>query len=232
MKTLGIIGGLSPQSTIKYYEWLNAAAEEALGADHSAPLVVASVDFGLFSRLKRDGDWDTQAKMLVEAAQGLERAGAQGILLASNTMHRVAGDIETSISIPFLHIADLTAEAIRRDGLTKVGFLGTRYSMESDFYLGRLRSRGVEALVPNAEQRDRIHQVIFQELVRGKVTPRARLDFLRVIDDLAENGAEGVTLGCTEITLLVGQADTSVHVYDTARLHVQGAAHFACSTPS
>lgn len=229
MKTIGIIGGLSPESTVKYYEWLNAGVRARLGGHHSAKIILTSVDFGEFVALKDKGDWDTQGKLLSQEAQALERAGADFIIIATNTMHKMADQIEAAISIPFLHLADATASEISAFGIKTIGLLGTKYTMEMGFYKDRLVRHGLTPLVPDEAGREVVNHVIYDELCNGIVRDESRAAYRNVMDDLVRQGAQGVILGCTEITLLVGQKDASVPVFDTTRIHVEKALELAFS---
>lgn len=227
MKTIGIIGGLSPESTMSYYQWLNDGVRAKLGGHHSAKIKMASVDFGEFVALKEKGDWDTQGAMLCEEAKALERAGADFIILATNTMHKMADQIEAALNIPFLHLADATARVIKAQGVKTVGLLGTKYTMTLDFYKGRLEEHGVQALVPDPIGIDVVNTVIYDELCHGKVLSASKTAYQDVIFDLQSRGAEGVILGCTEITLLIQQADVAIPVFDTTRIHVEEALRLA-----
>lgn len=223
MKTVGLIGGMSWESTQTYYRLLNQAVRERLGGLHSAKLILFSVDFADIEVLQRTGQWQRAAEMLAEAAKALENAGADFVLICTNTMHKVAPEVEQAIGIPLLHIMDATASAINADGIDCVGLLGTRFTMEQPFCSERLEANGIRVLTPSEAQRKRIHQVIFDELCQGVVSETARTDFLQIISELAEQGAQAVILGCTEIGLLIGPHDTSVSLYDTTQLHVDGA---------
>lgn len=224
MKTIGIIGGMSWESTVTYYKQLNQGIKSALGGLHSAKVVLNSVDFAEIEALQRSGDWQANADILCQAAQFLERAGAEFVLIATNTMHKVAQQVEESISIPLLHIADATGEVLTEQGITKIGLLGTAYTMDQGFYKQRLTDKyGIEVVVPNGVQRQLVHTVIYDELCQGQISQRSKDDFLTIIDDLYADGAQGVILGCTEIGLLVEQADTRVPLFDTVMIHVEAA---------
>ncbi len=230
MKTIGLIGGMSWESSAEYYRLINTMIKERLGGFHSAKCVMISVDFAEIETLQREDRWAESAQMLIAAAQGLERAGADLIVLCTNTMHKVADDIQTSIHIPFLHIADATAEQIKAQGLTTVGLLGTRFTMEQDFYVGRLTQRfGLRVLIPDAAEREMIHRVIYDELVLGDVRVSSKAQYLAVIDRLIAHGAQGIILGCTEIDLLIQADDCRVPVFDTTHLHAQAAVELALS---
>jgi len=230
MKTIGLIGGMSWESSAEYYRLINTLVKENLGGFHSAKCVMISVDFAEIESLQREGRWAESAQLLIAAAQGLERAGADLVLLCTNTMHKVADDIQASIHIPFLHIADATAERIKTQDLTTVGLLGTKFTMEEDFYAGRLTQRfSLQVLIPDAADRDMIHRVIYDELCLGHITATSKAQYLAVIDRLISHGAQGIILGCTEIGLLIHAEDCRVPVFDTTRLHAQAAVELALS---
>lgn len=232
MKTIGLIGGMSWESTLPYYRRINQQVAERLGGLHSACVILHSVDFFEVERLQAAGDWDRAGEMLAEIARGLERAGADLLVLCTNTMHIVADRIDAATRIPLLHIADATAEAVAAAGMTTIGLLGTRFTMEQDFYRGRLeRKHGLRVLVPPASDRETVHRVIFEELCRGSLLPRSRSEYTRIISDLAANGAEGVVLGCTEIGLLVQPEDVGVGLFDTAAIHADAAVAWALAEP-
>jgi len=228
MKRLGLLGGMSWESTSEYYRLINQAVRARRGGLLSADCLVRSLDFAPIAELMAGGRWDEIAALLAAEARGLERAGAGILLITSNTVHKVAAAVEAAIGIPFLHIADPTAEAIRAAGLRRVGLLATAYTMEQDFYLGRLRDRhGLEVLVPEAADRRRVHAIIFDELCVGVLDDGSRDLFRRVIAGLAARGAQGIILGCTEIGLLISAADSPVPLFDTARLHAERAVELA-----
>lgn len=227
MKTIGIIGGMSWESTQTYYRLINQKVREQLGGLHSAKLILYSVDFGEIEPLQHAGDWAGTADILTEAAQALETAGADFIVLATNTMHKVAPEIELAVNIPLLHIADATAAALEADNIKTVGLLGTKFTMEQDFYRDRLESHGICVVVPELRERNRIHEVIFKELCLGKAEPQSKADYLKIINKLAEYGADAIILGCTEIGLLISQADTPVKLFDTTEIHADQAIKFA-----
>lgn len=226
MKTVGIVGGLSPESTLLYYRGLNAAVQARLGGHHNARILLNSLDFGEFVALKERGDWETQGRLIVDAALRLERAGADFVLLATNTMHRFADDLRARLTIPFLHLADATAQRIRAFGLNRVALLGTAYTMEQDFYKKRLSAHGIEPMVPNPQKRAEIHRIIYDELCHGIVKNESRETYQAIISDLVREGAQGVILGCTEITMLIGPQDVSCPVFDTTQIHIEAAAQF------
>lgn len=228
MKTIGLLGGMSWESTIPYYRQINQHIKQQLGGLHSAKIILYSVDFADIEALQRSGDWDRAGELLAEAAVKLQAAGADCLVLCTNTMHKVAAVIETAVTIPLLHIAAATAEAILQAGLSKVALLGTRFTMEQDFYKKRLtESYGLEVLVPDEESRALVHQVIYQELCLGLVKPDSRLQYQQIMADLVVQGAEAIILGCTEIALLVSAEDCAVPLFDTTFLHAQKAADYA-----
>ena len=228
MKTIGLIGGMSWESTVPYYRIINETVRERLGGFHSAKTVLYSVDFHEIEQLQSSGAWDESGRMLAQAARSLEAAGADFIVLCTNTMHKVADAIESAVSIPLFHIADPTAQEIKKNGLTKVGLLGTRFTMEQDFYRGRLRGRHhLDVLIPDEADRDVLHRVIYEELVLGLVRDASRAEYRRIIQRLVDQGAQGVILGCTEISMLVGPSDSPVPLFDTTRLHARKAAEYA-----
>lgn len=226
MKTLGIIGGMSPESTATYYTEINRLINQAKGGNYSAPILLDSLNFDTIVQCQKRGDWQQAGQILAYSAKRLEQMGADAILLATNTMHKNAPDIKQAISIPFLHILDGTAAAIKAKGLNKIGVLGTAFTMQDPFYRDGLYERGIEAIMPDLESQQRIHQIIFEELCVGKILPQSKAFYLDVIDQLAEKGTEGVILGCTEIGLLVQQADHCLPFFDTAQIHSQMAAEF------
>ena len=228
MKTIGLIGGMSWESTVPYYRIINETVRDRLGGLHSAKLVLLSVDFYEVERLQSTGDWAGVGRMLAQAGRSLELAGADFLVLCTNTKHKVASTIEKSVTIPLLHITDPTAAEIKRSGFTKVGLLGTRFTMEQDFYRSRLQSHyGISVLVPEKKDREIIHRVIFEELCLGKVVDASRIQFRRVIEDLVDCGAEAIILGCTEISTLVQRSDSSVPLFDTTSIHACKAAEWA-----
>ena len=225
VKTIGLIGGMSWESTVLYYQILNRTVAERMGGLHSAKVLLASVDFDEIEKLQHAGRWDEAGEVLAREARRLEQAGANFLVICTNTMHRVAPQIEGAISIPLLHIADPTAAAIRRAGVKVVGLLGTRFTMEQSFYRGRLeREHGLEVLVPPASDITVVHNVIYDELCRGRVLDASRAQLRRVIGGLVARGAQGIVLGCTEITMLVGTSDSPVPLFDTTELHARAAA--------
>lgn len=224
MKTVGILGGMSWESTETYYRLINEGVKERLGGLHSARIAMVSVDFAPIEELQASDDWVTAGAVLAEAAQGVEAAGADFLVIATNTMHEVAPAIEAAVGIPLLHIADATAGPIKAAGVGTVGLLGTAFTMERDFYRGRLAEQhGLEVVVPEAADRATVHRVIYDELVLGEIRDDSRAEYLQVIDRLSERGAEAVIAGCTEISLLVEQQHTDVPLYDTTALHAAAA---------
>jgi aspartate racemase len=222
-RVIGLLGGMSWESTAEYYRLANEFVRDRLGGLHSARLVLASVDFAEIEALQVAGDWDRAGDILAVEAARLQAAGAQLLLLCTNTMHKVADQVQAAVSIPLLHLADTTAAAVRAAGLTKVGLLATGFTMEHDFYRDRLAGHGLDVLVPKADDRAEVHRVIYDELCRGVIREESREFYRQVIDRLIAAGAEGIILGCTEIELLIGAADSPVPVFPTTRLHVEAA---------
>ncbi len=228
MKTIGLIGGMSWESSLEYYRILNQTTRDRLGGLHSAKIILFSVDFADMAAMQHEGRWDDISEILVEAAQQLQMAGASMVLVCANTMHRLADDIEAHISIPFLHIADATAEAVKAQGLHRVGLLGTKFTMEEAFYRQRLaENHGLEVIIPDAPGREAVHRIIYDELCQGRFTPESRQRVLALGQDLAEAGAEGVVLGCTELELLVGDSRATVPLFPTTRIHAEAAVNLA-----
>lgn len=227
MRTLGLLGGMSWESTLPYYRIINETVRARLGGLHSARLVLHSVDFARIEALQRADDWDAAGALLADAARGLRAAGAEALVLCTNTMHLVAAQIEAGSGLPLLHIADATAARIRAAGLAHVALLGTRFTMERDFYRARIEAAGIAVSVPDAAQRALVHRVIYEELCLGKIEPASRAAYLAVLDALAAQGAEGAILGCTEIGLLIGPEHTALPLFDTARIHAEAAADWA-----
>ena len=227
MKTIGLIGGMSWESTQTYYRLINQKVGDELGGLHSAKLVLYSVDFAEIEALQHKGDWSATGEILCSVGRSVELAGAEFLVLCTNTMHKVAPQIERAISIPLLHIADATANMLKKDGVTCVGLLGTRFTMEQMFYTGRLQDHGIRVVVPDESQRERIHSVIYNELCRGLVKSDSKAVYLDTVASLAERGAQGVILGCTEIGLLIQGSDTEVKLYDTTEIHAEQAVQLA-----
>ena len=225
MKTIGLIGGMSWESTVPYYRLINETIKERLGGLHSAKLVLYSVDFQEIEQFQHHGEWERAGAILAAAARSLEAAGAEFLVLCTNTMHKVAGSIEAAVGIPLLHIADPTAAEIKRAGHAVVGLLGTRFTMEQPFYRDRLRERhGLQVIVPDVQDRDTVHRIIYEELCLGVVLPESRAEYLRIMDRLAAQGAQAIILGCTEISLLVNESDTALVLFDTTAIHARAAA--------
>jgi aspartate racemase len=223
MLSIGLLGGMSWESTAEYYRLLNEVVRDRLGGLHCADVLIASVDFADIERLQVKGRWDEAGLVLAERARGLEAAGAELLLLCTNTMHKVAAPIEAAISIPFLHLGDATANAVRRAGITTVGLLGTAFTMEQDFYRDRLETHGLTVLIPDSDDRAEIHRIIYEELVLGMVREESRTSYRATMNRLVAAGADGIILGCTEIELLIGQDDSDVPVFPTTRNHVEAA---------
>jgi aspartate racemase len=228
MKTIGLLGGMSWESTVPYYQAINRVVGARLGGLHSARIVLFSVDFHEIEQLQHADRWDEAAEILIRAARALERAGADFLVLCTNTMHKVAPEITRAVPLPLVHIADATAERIKAAGLPRVGLVATRFTMEQDFYRGRLeRGHGLQVLVPPPEDREIVHRVIYDELCRGVVREESRAEYRRIVADLVRHGADGIILGCTEITLLFRPPDASVPVFDTTEIHAEAAAAYA-----
>lgn len=224
MRTIGMLGGMSWESTASYYKAINEGIRDGLGGLHSAKICMYSVDFDQIEKLQHQGNWQAAAEILSQAACSVAAGGADFLLICTNTMHRVAPEIERAISIPLLHIADATAEKLQENNVKRVGLLGTRFTMEEDFYKGRLTDiYDIDVLVPGNDDMDIIHNVIYSELCLGKISDGSRLKYLAIIDSLYERGAEAIILGCTEIALLVQQKHTTVPLYDTTEIHASSA---------
>ena len=228
MKTIGLLGGMSWESTVSYYRAINSGIKDQLGGFHSAKLALYSVDFAEIETLQSQGDWQQAGVILAQAAQAVEAAGADFFLIGTNTMHKVAAQAEAAVSIPLLHIADATAAQLKADGVERVGLLGTRFTMEQDFYKGRLTDKhGIRVLVPDENAQDVVHRVIYEELCQGKISDSSRKAYVKIIEDLSAGGAQAVILGCTEIALLVSQSDTAIPLYDTTAIHATAAVKLA-----
>jgi aspartate racemase len=227
MKTIGLIGGITPQSTILYYQILNELAEEHYGNNHSAKCVIYSVDFGEIQKLQHDNRWDLLNEIMAEAGKGLEKAGADVILICANTMHLTIEAVRKSVSIPVIHIAEATSQKILAKELKTVALLGTKYTMEFDFYKDVLTTFGIQYIIPNAAEREEINRVIYEELSKGELKATSREAYIKIIERLQQEGAEGVILGCTEIPLLIKQEDVSIPVFDTTTIHATSAMAFA-----
>ncbi|HHQ4914286.1 aspartate/glutamate racemase family protein [Aeromonas veronii] len=231
MKCIGLLGGMSWESTVSYYQALNRGVRAQLGGLHSARVLLNSVDFAGIERLQHAGDWPATARLLAAEARKLQDGGADFLLIGTNTMHKVAPEIEAAIDIPLLHIADATAAKLQADGITRVGLLGTRFTMEQDFYKGRLQERfGLAVLVPDEAGRERVHRIIYDEICLGEIRESSRAEYLAIIAGLAAAGAEAVILGCTEIALLVGDARAAVPLYDTTAIHAEAAVALALAS--
>lgn len=231
MKCIGLLGGMSWESTVSYYQALNRGVRAQLGGLHSARVLLNSVDFAAIERLQHAGDWPATARLLAAEARKLQNGGADFLLIGTNTMHKVAPEIEAAIDIPLLHIADATAAKLQADGITRVGLLGTRFTMEQDFYKGRLQDRfGLAVLVPDEAGRERVHRIIYDELCLGEIRESSRAEYLAIIEELAAAGAEALILGCTEIALLVGDARAAVPLYDTTAIHAEAAVALALAS--
>ena len=228
MKTIGMLGGMSWQSTVLYYQEINEGIKEKLGALHSAEIILNSVDFDRIERLQREGDWEATSDILKKAAKSVELAGADFLIICTNTMHIVAPEITTYLTIPVLHIADATGEKLVKDGISSVGLLGTNFTMEKSFYKGRLFEQfNIRTLIPSSEERVELHRIIYEELCLGVVKESSQEYYLGVIEKLQAAGAEGIILGCTEIGMLVSKKDTTVRLYDTTKIHAERAVNFA-----
>jgi aspartate racemase len=228
MKTVGLLGGMSWESTADYYRAINEGVKKRLGGLHSAKIAMYSVDFAQIEHMQHEGDWEGTAKILSDAAQKVESAGADFLLICTNTMHKVSPQIEEAIDIPLLHIADATAEVLVGEGIKTVGLLGTAFTMEQDFYKGRLKQRyGLNVLTPNQEDILVVHDVIYQELCQGDVRKESKDEYLRIIESLSNQGADAVILGCTEIGMLVNQSDTNIRLFDTTEIHAESAVKYA-----
>ena len=228
MKTIGLIGGTTWESTKEYYRIINQQVNQRLGGNHSGKMILYSFDFAYLEELVENGDWRTVTKTMIDVAQHLENAGAQLLLLCANTMHKMAEDISVNISIPLLHIVDVTAKAIQQKGLTTVGLLGTNITMQEPFYKKRLKEKfGLNVVIPDKQERDMINDIIFKELSAGQLRASSKKTYLTVISHLIDNHAEGIILGCTEIPLLIKQDDVDVPVFDTVALHAEAAVNYA-----
>ncbi len=227
MKKIGLIGGITPESTILYYQILNRLNANQLGKTHSAELIINSFDFGQISQLVKQGRWDLLDKKMAETATNLENSGASCILICANTMHLCIDAVRKVVGIPVIHIADTTAKEIQKKGIQKVALLGTKYTMEKDFFRDILNEHSIETIIPDAEERDEIHRIIYDELAQGEFKKSSKESYLKIIDSLILNGAEGIILGCTEIPLLINQNDVSLPIFDTTKIHAAAAFKFA-----
>jgi len=223
VQTIGLVGGMSWESSIEYYRMLNTGVEERLGGLHSAKCVMASVEFAELTALQQEDRWDDVATLLADIAKGLERAGADLLLMCTTSFHKVADAVEAAVDVPLVHLADVVAEAAKEKGLTKIGLVGTKFTMERDFFTDRIASRGLEVVVPDAQHHDTVDRIIYDELVHGKVLDSSRRAVVSIVDELWDAGAQGVVLGCTELELLVKQADCELPVFPCTTLHVTAA---------
>ncbi len=227
MKTIGLIGGMSWESTVTYYQVINEVIKEELGGFHSAKCLLYSVDFHEIEECLTSGNWERAADILKDAALRLERGGADFVMICTNTLHKVADIVQAGISVPILHIAEVTATELKEHGINRVALLGTKYTMEQDFYKERLRNNGITVIIPEETDRERMNTIIFQELCLGVISEASKREYLRIIDDMMASGAQGVILGCTEIGLLIGQSDTDAPLFDTTVIHGKRAAMYA-----
>lgn len=227
MKTIGLLGGMSWESTTLYYQIINSGISQKLGGLHSAKIAMVSVDFHELEHHMASGDWHRVGEILADCAKRIEAAGAEFLLICTNTMHKVANQIQAAISIPILHLVDATAAKILSENTRSIGLLGTRFTMEEDFYRGRLSNLGLNVLLPESTDMDIIHRIIFDELCKGKILDSSRKEYLRIIDSLHDQGAEGIVLACTEIGILVKPEDTQVQLFDTTEIHAEAAVKFA-----
>lgn len=224
MKTIGLIGGMSWESTVTYYQVINETVKKELGGLHSAKCILYSVDFDEIEKYQSAGEWNKSAEVLAQAASALERAGADFIVICTNTMHKVAPEISRKITVPLLHIADMTAIELKKSNIKKVGLLGTKYTMQQAFYKNVLQANGIEVIVPDDAGIEVVNSIIYDELCIGKISAQSKAAYLRIISELSNKGAQGIILGCTEIGILVKQSDTTVPLFDTALIHAQNAA--------
>jgi aspartate racemase len=228
MKTIGMIGGMSWESSLEYYRIMNQATKEKLGGFHSAPCLLYSVDFDEVEKLQHLGDWKSLTQLMIEAAQRVKNAGADFLVICTNTMHKMADEVQSTVQIPLLHIVDVVAEAIKANGQNRVGLLGTKFTMEQEFYKGRLKDiHGINVLIPVDEERQAVHDILYNELCLGEILEPSRERFQSIIQNLVERGAQGIVLGCTEIPLIVHQDDYDIPLYDTTSLHAKAAVDFA-----
>lgn len=228
MKTIGLIGGMSWESSLEYYRLINQMVKEKLGEPHSAKSIMYSVDFAEYEKLQHEGKWEELTEKMIDIGQRLEQAGSDLVLICTNTMHKMAPEVQNSIQIPLLHIADAAADEIKSQNIKKVGLLGTKFTMEEDFYKGRLKEKhNIDVIIPKQEKRDKVHKVIYQELISGIINDDSRREFQDIIKNLKARGAEGVILGCTEIPLLIKDKDSVIPVFDTTMLHARKAVEMA-----
>lgn len=228
MKTIGLIGGMSWESSIEYYKLINELVKEKLGGVHSCKCIMHSVDFAEIEKLQHNGEWEKLTEIMVDIAKKLEESGADCIVICTNTMHKMAEDIEKEVKIPLIHIADSVGENIIKLNLKKVALLGTKFTMEQDFYKERIREKfGIEVIIPNETDKNIIHKVIYEELVKGQFKDESRQEYIRIINELVKDGAEGIILGCTEIPLLIRDNDVEIPIFDTTKLHSESAVKYA-----
>jgi len=228
MKTIGMIGGMSWESSLEYYRILNETVKARLGGLHSAKCLLYSVEFAEIEAMQHQGNWKAATEMMIDAAKRIENGGSDFLIICTNTMHKMAEEVQQNIKIPLLHIADATAEKIKSIGLKKIGLLGTRFTMEENFYKGRLiKKHGLDVIVPNNDEREIVHRVIYDELCNGEIKESSKLKFIEIMNHLVEDGAEGIILGCTEIGLLVQQKDSQVPLFDTTKIHAEAAVDIA-----
>jgi len=228
MKTIGLIGGMSWESSLEYYRIINETVREKFGGLHSAKCVMYSVDFAEIEELQSHGKWDKATKFMIDAAKHVEDGGADFVVICTNTMHMMADEVQKHINIALLHIADATAGRVKSQGLKRVGLLGTKFTMEEDFYKGRLiEKHGLDVIIPNDDEREIVHRVIYEELCLGEIKPSSKAKYIGIINDLVENGAEGIILGCTEIGSLVSQEDVQIPLFDTTEIHAVAAVEYA-----
>ena len=230
MKTIGLLGGMSWESTVTYYQTINEVVRQELGGLHSARVLLYSVDFSEIEKCQADGDWEKSADILSKAAENLEKAGADFIVICTNTMHKVAPQIQSRIKVPIIHIAEATADELRNHNITKVALLGTKYTMTQDFYKEKLEKAGIVVLIPNEKEIEAVNDIIYHELCLGVISEPSKAKYLGIIDRLAKHGAQGVILGCTEIGLLIQQKDTVLPVFDTTTIHASRAAKLSINT--
>lgn len=219
MKTIGLIGGMSWESTVTYYQIINNTVKQELGGLHSAKILLYSVDFAEIEECQSNGEWEKSAEILADAAQNLQKAGADFIVICTNTMHKVASQIQEKISIPIIHIADATAEELKKNNIKNVALLGTKYTMTQDFYKERIKNNGINVIIPNEADIELVNNIIYEELCLGEIKEESRKQYIRIIGEMKEKGAEGVILGCTEIGLLIKQEDSTLPVFDTTQIH-------------
>ncbi|MEF8832422.1 MAG: aspartate/glutamate racemase family protein [Candidatus Thermoplasmatota archaeon] len=225
MKTIGLIGGMSWESTLEYYRIINEGMKSKLGGEHSAEVVIYSFDFFDIVSLQEQGEWKKLEDMMVEAGKGLKEAGADFLLICANTMNKMADSVEERVGLPVIHIGDATAEVIKRRGMETVGLVGTRYVMEGDFYRKRMKeNHGIEVLVPEQDNRDKVHDIIYNELCKGEVKEKSKESLLKMLQELVDRGAEGIILGCTEIPLYITEDDVDIPLFDTTAIHAEAAA--------